>query len=231
MGTQMTNKRFLTPSSTMQRRNINLNSSPSSGDRESTGGLAPMRTPSRTSSFKGHEPASTTTRIPTPLLVAVAVLITILTYLTPTELSDYEHEVAMQASSMAHKAYEKEQEMMQWWQQERHNKPPLIVGHDGDQASKLSATERMKQQPSQWVDGEKKLKQKLKVLAERQAKGEDMGVPILTRYLGEDIPAWAGKDVNVEEWNKAVAAKYAEMRKEEEEWQKRVEKALKEQRG
>jgi predicted RNase H-like nuclease (RuvC/YqgF family) len=78
----------------------------------------------------------------------------------------------------------------------------------------------------------RKAQAKLKVLATRQEQGKDMGVPVLTRYLGEEIPAWAGEGVNVDEWNKKVAAKYDEMRQEEEEWKKRMQVIIdREKRG
>lgn len=84
------------------------------------------------------------------------------------------------------------------------------------------ATAAMLQQDSSWVDGEKKLKKKLKELAERQAKGLDLGVPVLTRWLGDDIPAWAGEGVDVEEWQKKVDARYDEMREEEMRWREKM---------
>jgi hypothetical protein len=69
------------------------------------------------------------------------------------------------------------------------------------------------------TEGEKKLKAKLKVLAERQAQGKDLGVPVLTRWLGEDIPAWpSAETMPKEEWKKRVEDKYAEMRNEEMAW-------------
>ena len=61
-------------------------------------------------------------------------------------------------------------------------------------------------------------KAQLKLLAERQAQGKDLGVPVLTRWLGDDIPAWAGEGVNVEDWKQKVEAKYAQMREEENKW-------------
>ena len=89
------------------------------------------------------------------------------------------------------------------------------------------ASERMRTSDSKWVDGEKKLKLKLKELAKRQAKGLDIGVPVLTRYLGEDIPAWPDETISKEEWTAKVKAKYAEMRKEEDEWRAKVSAILK----
>jgi hypothetical protein len=71
-----------------------------------------------------------------------------------------------------------------------------------------------------------KLKLKLKILAERQQQGKDIGVPVLTRWLGDDIPVWAGEGVNVEEWKQKVDDKYKQMRRDEVEWQKQIIKLL-----
>jgi hypothetical protein len=86
-------------------------------------------------------------------------------------------------------------------------------------------TNRMNAQSSRWVDGEKALKKKLQVLYDIQAKGDHLAVPVLTRYLGEEIPAFVGtpdSTMNEEEWKKLVDAKYEEMRLEELEWQKKM---------
>lgn len=70
-----------------------------------------------------------------------------------------------------------------------------------------------------WVEGEQRLKAALTKLAERQAVGLDIGVPVLTRYLGPDVPAWPGDgDMTEEAWKAAVQAKYAAMRDEETAW-------------
>eukprot|EP00957_Ditylum_brightwellii_P118700 9053671-Ditylum_brightwellii.AAC.1 len=57
----------------------------------------------------------------------------------------------------------------------------------------------MKHQPSSWVDGERKPKKELLELMERQKQGLDKGVPILTRYLGDDVKVWA-KEEEEGEW-------------------------------
>ena len=50
-----------------------------------------------------------------------------------------------------------------------------------------------------------------------------MGAPVLTRWLGDDFPAWVGEGMKEEEWRADVDAKYTEMRKDEEAWQKRMQ--------
>jgi hypothetical protein len=88
-----------------------------------------------------------------------------------------------------------------------------------------AATARMEAQSGRWVDGEKALKKKLRVLYDIQNKGEHLGVPVLTRYLGEDIPAFVGtpdSTMKEEEWKKLVEVKYEEMKLEEVEWQKKM---------
>ena len=73
--------------------------------------------------------------------------------------------------------------------------------------------------------GKKELKKKLKVLYDQQNKeGNNLAAPVLTRYLGEDIPAFVrnSDSAKVEEWKKLVEEKYAEMRAEEEAWQKKM---------
>jgi hypothetical protein len=102
--------------------------------------------------------------------------------------------------------------------------PPKAVVEDRRMSKE--ATEAMARQPSSWVDGEKKLKQKLKVLYERQQKGLELGVPILTRYVGEDIPAWVGPGVDEKEWRAKVDAKYEEMKEEEKKWIEEMKKII-----
>lgn len=94
-----------------------------------------------------------------------------------------------------------------------------------NRASSNAATARMEAQSSRWVDGEKALKKKLKVLYDQQLEGKHRGVPVLTRYLGEDIPAYIGtpdSPMKEDEWKKLVEAKYEEMRLEDEDWKKKV---------
>jgi len=77
-----------------------------------------------------------------------------------------------------------------------------------------------------WVESEKKLKKCLKPLAERQEKGQDLGVPVLTRWLGDDIPCYVTKDVNQAEWEAKVQERYAQMRDENKKWQEQVKEHI-----
>lgn len=143
-----------------------------------------------------------------------------------------EKEALAGAQELGRKALEAEHRVEDWFHKTTdNNKQAQAQAAQGGAGSiptrtKLTsaeATARMLAQSSTWVDGEKKLKAKLKVLAERQQDGKDLGVPVLTRYLGEDIPAWVGEGVDEAEWRKQVEAKYAEMRVEEEQWKIRMQ--------
>lgn len=93
------------------------------------------------------------------------------------------------------------------------------------ETKKESPKETSKTKSTRWVEGEKALKKNLKVLFDRQAKGQFLAAPVLTRYLGEEIPAYVGtpdSKMQEDEWKKLVEAKYQEMREEEEEWQKKM---------
>jgi hypothetical protein len=218
----------------MQRRNVNVASDPDSDSLSATtgstggpnkmAGASPRRLSSRDSSLPPARGLGNMEFCSTRVLLLVAVLVTAATYMFPADVQSVEHQ-----------AYQKEQElereMFDWWQKGEH-KPPLKASGTDHEDSKETATQAMLKQDSKWVDGEKKLKQKLKELATRQEQGKDLGVPVLTRYLGEDIPAFAGEGVNVDEWNKKVAAKYDEMRQEEEEWKKMMQGIIgREKRG
>ena len=75
-----------------------------------------------------------------------------------------------------------------------------------------------------WVEREKKLKLKLAVLFDQHAQGKNLGVPVLTRYLGEHIPAFLTPDVSMkeDEWKTLVDQKYTEMREQEDAWQAKM---------
>lgn len=108
---------------------------------------------------------------------------------------------------------------------EHEDKPAEDPPSMDNRASSDAATARMEAQSSRWVDGEKRLKELLTPLYEMQKKGKHLGVPVLTRYLGEDVPAYIGTPdsaMNEAEWRKLVEAKYEEMRVEEEAWKKKM---------
>lgn len=156
---------------------------------------------------------------PVVALIMIAILLLFVSiYYFPAEVEMAEREAEYVGHELASRA-----------RQAEHKVEELLL-HKEQQAaggeSLQDPTARMLAQDSTWVDGEKALKKKLKVLVDLQAKGEYLGAPVLTRYLGEDFPAWVSKDVNEEEWKKNVKKKYAEMRVEEEEWQKRMKKII-----
>ncbi|GAX21250.1 hypothetical protein FisN_1Lh079 [Fistulifera solaris] len=160
-------------------------------------------------------------------LFALAAIITTITYMFPEKMQQVEY-------SAMEEVVQVEQDLVKWWSQPI-QKPPIPQDEHPHFVGLTDPNERMKQQSSfssySWVEGEKKLKQKLKVLYDRQQQGLDLGVPVLTRYLGEDIPAWPerGKE---DDWQKQVDAKYEQMRREEEEWKARITALLKsEKRG
>jgi hypothetical protein len=147
-----------------------------------------------------------------------------------------EKEALAGAQELGRKALEAEHRVEDWFHKTNENNKNNKQQHQAapggggggsiptrPKLTSAEATARMLAQSSTWVDGEKKLKAKLKVLAERQQDGKDLGVPVLTRYLGEDIPAWVGEGVDEVEWRKQVEAKYAEMRVEEEQWKIRMQ--------
>jgi hypothetical protein len=152
-------------------------------------------------------------------LLALAAFVTVTPWAFPEKVAEVEQEA------------EREVNMVEdWWAGTPPRGPPIPEHeHPAFRDSKEAATQRMMQQESKWVDGEKKLKVKLKVLAERQKEGKDIGVPVLTRYLGEDIPAWPQEGMSKEEWQKKVDLKYAEMAEEEVVWKARVAAQLRDQ--
>lgn len=135
-----------------------------------------------------------------------------------------EQEAQYVGHRVAENAINAEHKMEHWWRSggSTASADTTTTNNNGMNA----ATARMMAQPSKWVDGEKALKKQLKELQAIQEKGELLGVPVLTRYLGEDFPAWVGKDMNEEEWRQKVAEKYKEMREEEDEWRKQMKKTI-----
>ena len=158
-------------------------------------------------------------------LLILAALITLANYFFPEEVALVEHEMAQDIYNAEQFA---EHVVMDFWGDSSHPLRPIPEHEHPDFAeTSEQATKRMMEQDSKWVDGEKKLKVKLKVLAQRQAEGKDIGVPVLTRYLGEDIPAWPSEGMDEKTWRAKVDAKYAEMRKEEEKWKAKMHDLLK----
>jgi len=100
--------------------------------------------------------------------------------------------------------------------------PPKPLSDPGDQnydAASVSsamgtspkATATTLRQPSSWVDGEKRLKEELSKLQKMQDEGVDLGAKVLTRWLGDSIPAWATKE-DEPGWKRKVDARMAELR-------------------
>jgi len=114
------------------------------------------------------------------------------------------------------------------YQAQRHVQDYFQVTGGGDSSSKVwnEASEAMKRQPSNWVDGEKRLKEQLKKLVELQKQGKDLGVPVLTRYLGDDIKAWVSEGDDKKAWEKKRDERYIKMRAQEEQWRMQVQKHL-----
>jgi hypothetical protein len=171
------------------------------------------------------------------LPLSFIVVVVIMWIFFPAKVMEVEREAEMVTHELAQKAKQAEHDMEDWWRQQQQPEPPIKLQQGGlnsegaledKLAASRAASARMEAQSSRWVDGEKKLKQKLQVLYDKQQQGQDLGVPVLTRWLGDDIPVYVtpDMDVDVQEWRKQVKAKYAEMRKEEEEWQKEMAKLI-----
>jgi len=160
------------------------------------------------------------------VLLVAAFILGLSWYLFPSETYQVEKKLEQKAEYVGHRVAENamnaEHKMKHWWQRGSGS----VDASENTKSGMNAATARMMAQPSKWVDGEKALKKQLKELQAIQEKGELLGVPVLTRYLGEDFPAWVGKDVNEEQWKQKVADKYKEMREEEEEWRKEMEKII-----
>mmetsp|Transcript_22800 Transcript_22800/g.25979 ORF Transcript_22800/g.25979 Transcript_22800/m.25979 type:complete len:254 (+) Transcript_22800:49-810(+) len=120
----------------------------------------------------------------------------------------------------------KEETMLDWTLQQQHGvKPPepeQKLDSTNNNNNKESASRAMMMQPSDWVEGEKKLKKALTALIELQKEGKHLGVPILTRWLGDDFPVWPKEGQSNEEWEEKRKAKYEEMRLQEEAWRKEI---------
>jgi hypothetical protein len=174
----------------------------------------------------GHFPIRTKKKKLNPvlmLILAAVLLLFVSVYFFPTEVEQEAEYVGHELANRARQAEHKVEELLLHHQAEGGGggAAPAQGNDDG-----LDASARMLAQSSKWVDGEKALKKKLRVLSDLQQKGEYLGAQVLTRYLGDDFPAWVSKDVNEEEWRTNVKTKYAEMREEEEEWKIRMQQMI-----
>lgn len=160
---------------------------------------------------------------PVLILIALAVLVMCLSwYFFPDQVVQVEHEAELVGHQIAEKAIRAEHDVEDWIHGSRNGviPPPL------DRSASDKASAAMAAQSSSWVEGEKKLKKKLTELYELQQKGELLGVPVLTRWLGDDFPAWVTPDMDEQKWRQDVAERYKQMREEEEKWKKDMQKII-----
>jgi len=137
-------------------------------------------------------------------MLLVALLLTVVTYMFPVRVQKVEDEAAQEIDNLMY----------------RGQQPPVKGMAHGD-LDGAAAVPKLSEMGSKWVDGEIFLKKRLEILAQRQDNDHDIGVPVLTRWLGEDIPAWPTDPENPmpeDEWKKRVEEKYAQMGQEEMEW-------------
>jgi hypothetical protein len=200
----------------MQRRKVDI-----SPNNNSDNGIEPHASPSKTLERKLHGKSRTTGhRVILVLVLFTSILLLVMLFF-PSQVMDVEEATAKKTKDFMNNVLEREREMEK-------QVGDMLHSHEKSKSvlTNEDASERMKKQPSSWVDGEKKLKQKLKVLLERQKQGKDLGVPVLTRYLGEDIPAWPGEGVDRDEWQKRVDGKYKEMAETEKQWRVEMKQKL-----
>jgi hypothetical protein len=148
------------------------------------------------------------------VFLALALLLTLAAYCLPTQ----------EKQAVAHLERAAEEEIAHLWHEfhDAHGAVPPIPQEQHEQLSSDQSSEST----YSWVAGEQKLKQALKVLADRQARGLDLGVPVLTRWLGEDLPAWPDGTISREDWQLEVDTRYAKMQQEETQWRKRMGELL-----
>lgn len=168
---------------------------------------------------------------PVILLVIVALTISATSwwfyYSLPAQdvIEEVEKEAGVVGQELTKRAIRAEHKVENFFHKSSTSSQQQMQGSTSD--TKLSPSERMAAQSSRWVDGEKALKRQLSVLMNKQQnEGVDLGVPVLTRYLGEDFPAWVTKGMDEAEWRKKVDAKYEQMRQEEEEWQRTMKQII-----
>ena len=195
----------------MQRRAAALNP---------VGDVSSPSLPSRHPSLKRGEMHKKRKLNPTYIAIGSVILIMAVSWqFFPDEVIKAEHEAEVIGHRMKERAIEAEISVESWIHD--HN-----GGSPAGRAASDAASQAMQVQSSKWVDGEKKLKKKLTELYEKQQKGELLGVPVLTRWLGDDFPAWVTPDMDEKKWRDDVAAKYKEMREEEEAWKQQMQKIM-----
>lgn len=210
----------------LQRRKVDA---PAISDSASSSATTPSR-PGRPLASKWDKKRGGGSDNVVVLLLVIVVLIGTISILSPATVQHAEEKAASTTKEFVHEAYVAEQHMEDYLLHQQQSGagqlPPMQqLGEDAPDPLKqesVDATEAMKRQPSSWVDGEKKLKLKLKELAARQQDGKDLGAPILTRWLGDDVSAWVSEGGDVAAWEKLRDAKYEEMKKEEERWRAEV---------
>lgn len=162
--------------------------------------------------------------LPALVFFVFLLLLGIISILSPSSVERAEQDAAASAKELLREALAAEGQMEDFFHRQR--LPPQRSLNVEDVAAgkqmTLDATEAMKRQPSKWVDGEKKLKIKLKELAELQKAGKELGVPVLTRWLGEDFPAWVPEGGDKDEWETKRKERYAAMAAEELVWRART---------
>ena len=150
-------------------------------------------------------------------------------YFFPAEVYKVEKDVEVVGHNLAVHAMEAEHEVENWVRNHQYtsSSSAAATGKVPRTETSKDATARMMAQSSKWMDGEKALRKQLQVLMDQQQhNNENLGVPILTRYLGEDFPAFVTKDMNEQEWKQKVDEQYKQMRKEEEEWQIQMQQLM-----
>ena len=161
------------------------------------------------------------------ILVFIVLLVGLISILSPSTVEKAEREAADSAKEILNEAYVAEQQMEHFFHRQL---PPLQKVDVEDVAAgkqrSLDATDAMKRQPSKWVEGEKKLKLKLKGLVELQKEGKELGVPVLTRWLGDDFPAWVSEGMDKDAWESKRKERYAAMAGEEVLWRTKTRQFL-----
>jgi hypothetical protein len=201
-----------------QRLSAGDHSSPPRASAASAVSALPLRQPP-TSAVRRKKtvPSRRSLDLVVVLFLVLALLLTLAAYCLPTQ----------EKQAVAHLERAAEEEIAHLWHEfhDAHGAVPPIPQDQHEQLSSLSS-ERSSESTYSWVAGEQKLKQALKVLADRQVRGLDLGVPVLTRWLGEDLPAWPDGTISREEWQLEVDERYAKMQQEETLWRKRMGELL-----